>query len=160
MGGTVGNLDFTNNAGFSWYCILLLVSGIALVVMGPVPGLNKGTRVLNLVFGLGFLGYGIYLTFFFDGGSYFIFFKAFIAPVVLIVNTIREVRAAQLSRRTPAPQPFPGQAQPYFQAQPQPYYQAQPQPFPGQPQQYDQTQPQQPFAAQPQPQAQTPVPPQ
>lgn len=105
-GTFVGNLDFTDHAGFSWYCILLLVSGAALVVLGPARGLNKATRVLNLVFGLGFLGYGIYLTFFFGGGSYVIFFKAFIAPVVLIVNSIREMRAAGL-RRAAKPQAMP-----------------------------------------------------
>jgi len=112
----VGNLDFSNNAGFSWYCVLLLVSGAALLVLGPTPGIGKGTRALNLIFGFGFLGYGVYLVFLFHGGSYFIFFKAFIAPVVLIVNTIREVRAGQQRRRTAAaraamPAPVPPQWQ-------------------------------------------------
>jgi len=46
-------------------------------------------RVLNVVFGLGFLGYGVYLAFFFTGGHYEIFFKAFILPVLLIVRSLR-----------------------------------------------------------------------
>lgn len=95
----MGNLDFTNQPGFSWYCILLLVSGVALLVLGPVPGLSRGSRIANLLFGLGFLGYGIYLVFVFHGGTYFLLFKAFIVPVVLIVNAVRELRYANLRRR-------------------------------------------------------------
>lgn len=95
----MGNLDFTNQAGFSWYCILLLVSGVLLLGLTGLPGLSRGGRVLNLIFGLGFLGYSIYLIFMFHGGTYFIFAKAFIVPVVLIINSLRGLRSANLRRR-------------------------------------------------------------
>jgi hypothetical protein len=103
----VGNLDFTDQAGFSWYCILLLVSGVILVAFAGLPGLGRGNRVVNVLFGLGFLGYGVYLVYFFQGGSYFVFFKAFIVPVVLIINSIRGVRGANMRRRVAAPPAAP-----------------------------------------------------
>lgn len=85
----MGNLDFTNQVGFSWYCVLLMFSGIAMLVMALVRGPTRGVKIANLIFGAGFLIYGLYLTFLFQGGTYFIFFKAFILPALLIVNTIR-----------------------------------------------------------------------
>jgi hypothetical protein len=95
----MGNLDFTNQAGFSWYCILLLISGVLLLGLSGLPGLARGGRVLNLLFGLGFVGYAIYLIFMFHGGTYLIFAKAFIVPVLLIINSIRGLRSANLRRR-------------------------------------------------------------
>jgi hypothetical protein len=95
----MGNLDFTDQAGFSWYCLLLLFSGVALLALFLLPGLTRGGRVLNLLFGIGFLGYAIYLIFLFHGGTYVIFFKAFIVPVVLVINSLRGMRSANLRRR-------------------------------------------------------------
>ncbi|MBR7831829.1 hypothetical protein KDL01_01070 [Actinospica durhamensis] len=95
----MGNLDFNNHAGFSWYCILLAVSGVLLLGLSVLPGLNVAGRVLNLLFGLGFLGYGCYLIFLFHGGQYLVFFQAFIVPVLLLINSIRGVRSANLHRR-------------------------------------------------------------
>jgi hypothetical protein len=105
----MGNLDFTNQPGFSWYCLLLLGSGVAMVVLALLRGQSKGSRIANLIFGLGFCGYGFYLTFMFQGGSYFIFFKAFILPVVLIVNTFRSA-AAKRNQKTVVQQPVANQA--------------------------------------------------
>jgi hypothetical protein len=95
------NIDFSTNPGFSAYVLLLMASGIAMVVLAS-PAVRRSTlflRVLNTVIGLGFFGYGFYLTFLFDGGSYVMFFQAFILPVVLIFRT---VQAARLSRRQAA----------------------------------------------------------
>ena len=39
---------------------------------------KDGTRVV------GFVGYGVYLGFIFDGGEYFMFFYAFILPVLML----------------------------------------------------------------------------
>lgn len=85
----MGNLDFSNEPGFSWYCVLLLISGIAMLGMVGVPVATKGARIVNLVFGIGFTAYAIYLIFLFHGGHYVVFFKAFLLPVFLIVGTIR-----------------------------------------------------------------------
>jgi hypothetical protein len=95
------NIDFSAEPGFSAYVLLLMASGIAMVVMAS-PAVRQSTmflRVLNTVVGLGFFGYGFYLTFLFDGGSYWMFFQAFVLPVVLIFRT---VQAARLARREAA----------------------------------------------------------
>jgi hypothetical protein len=114
------NLDFSAQPLFSWYVLLLIFSGIAMLVMGALNsgGLSKGWRALNLLFGLGFAGYGIYLGFIFKGGEYIIFFKALILPVLMIVNYVRamsarrRIRAAQPQGQMAgmAPGQFPGQA--------------------------------------------------
>jgi hypothetical protein len=66
------------------------------------------------VAGIGFLGYGIYLGFMFEGGSYMMFFQAFILPALLVVNFVRSLFTNHPAE--PQPQPYPGvptQAQPY-----------------------------------------------
>jgi hypothetical protein len=95
------NIDFDQRAGFSTYVLLLIFSGVVMLAMGSpaVKAEGKLLRFLNVVFGLGFLGYGFYLAFLFQGGTYVIFFKAFILPVVMIIRTIRTAR----SRKAPAP---------------------------------------------------------
>ncbi|WP_256642479.1 hypothetical protein [Streptomyces murinus] len=114
------NLDFSAEPLFSWYVVLLFISGAAMLILGVVNagGLSKGWRAFNVIAGLGFMGYGIYLGFIFQGGTYIVFFKAFILPVMVIVNFFRS-----LSRRkaTPAPQPM---------AAPQPMGAPVPQPAP------------------------------
>jgi drug/metabolite transporter (DMT)-like permease len=98
----MGNLDFTHNAGFSWYCLLLLISGIALLVLGPLKGIPKNAKLVNVLCGAGFLAYGLYMTFLFQGTSYFVLFKLFVVPVLLIVNSIRAAR----TKPSPAPVAF------------------------------------------------------
>lgn len=85
----MGNLDFSNQPGFSWYCVLLLISGIAMLGLVGVPTQRTGSRIANLIFGVGFVCYAIYLIFIFDGGTYVMFYKAFILPVLLIIGTIK-----------------------------------------------------------------------
>lgn len=87
------NIDFSNDASFSWYVVLLIFSGLVMLVMSGFGShaQSAGMRVLNLIVGLGFLGYGVYLGFIFKGGSYLIFFKAFILPIVLVINFFRSL---------------------------------------------------------------------
>ncbi|MFC7863925.1 hypothetical protein [Streptomyces murinus] len=119
------NLDFGAEPLFSWYVVLLFISGAAMLILGVInaSGLSKGWRAFNVIAGLGFMGYGIYLGFIFQGGTYIVFFKAFILPVMVIVNFFRS-----LSRRkaTPAPQPV---AAPYPTGAPAPYPMAGQQPM-------------------------------
>ena len=98
------NIDFSRDPGFSIYVVLLMFSGLAMVLMASpmVKHSTAGVRALNALFGLGFLGYGFYLAFLFQGGGYLIFFKAFIVPVVMIFRTIRSARAAR-SDELPTP---------------------------------------------------------
>lgn len=95
----MGNLDFTNHAGFSWYCLFLLISGVAMLGMVGIPTQGKGTRIANLVFGVGFVCYAFYLILIFQGGTYFVFFKAFILPLVLVIGTIKSAADARRSKK-------------------------------------------------------------
>ena len=96
------NIDFSADPTFSAYVLLLMFSGIVLVVMAS-PVVKRSTlplRLLNGVLGLAFFGYGFYLTFLFDGGSYLLLFKAFLLPAVLVLRTIQR---AVVGRRPVAP---------------------------------------------------------
>ncbi|WP_327677636.1 hypothetical protein [Kitasatospora sp. NBC_00458] len=103
------NLDFDAEPLFSWYVVLLAVSGIAMVVLGALNlgGVKIGWRILNVVAGIAFAGYAYYLGFVFEGGEYRIFFQAFILPVVLIANSVKALTARASA---PAPQPLPAVA--------------------------------------------------
>jgi hypothetical protein len=98
------NIDFDAAPGFSAYVLLLMFSGVAMIIMASptVKHSTNGLRALNGLFGVGFLGYGFYLAFLFDGGGYLIFFKAFILPVLLLIRTVRTARASR-SPQLPAP---------------------------------------------------------
>lgn len=113
------NLDFSVEPLFSWYVVLLLISGVAMVGIGAVAssGLSAGWRVFNVIAGVGFVGYGIYLGFIFEGGTYIIFFKAFILPVLMIVNFVRSLanrsnKPAPVQASMVAPAPAPADAVP------------------------------------------------
>jgi hypothetical protein len=169
--GIVVNLDFGLDPLFSWYVVLLCISGVVMVAMAAVKAGEQsgGSRALSVVAGLAFLGYGIYLGFIFAGGSYMMFFQAFILPVLLVVNFIRSVVAkptppqpymsAPMQQYPGGPaqqQPYPGapaqgqpyagapvQGQPYAgPAQPSPYANGQTQPYAGEPAQTYPGQPQ------------------
>ena len=109
------NLNFSTHSTFSWYVVLLLVSGAIMLVLAAVRvGQRPAGRIINLIFGLGFFGYGIYLGFIFKGGTYFVFLKVFIVPVLLIVNAVRSAsarRRAQAAAATAVASPpaTPGQ---------------------------------------------------
>ena len=132
------NLDFGLEPLFSWYVVLLCLSGAVMVALAAIKAGDRsvGSRALSAVAGIGFLGYGIYLGFIFQGGSYMMFFQAFILPALLVVNFVRSM----FTNHPVEPQPYPGvptQAQPYpnGSAQAQPYQagSAQPQPYAGDP---------------------------
>jgi hypothetical protein len=75
---------------FNIYTILLMLSGVLLIVVGAaVPHQGAVMRVFNIVVGVLFFGYGFYLQFLFQGGTYHIFLYAFIGPALLIARTIQ-----------------------------------------------------------------------
>ncbi len=81
---------------FTWYVALLAISGIIMIALASVKnGQSSTSRSLSGILGAVYLGYAVYLAFIFDGGSYLIFFQAFIVPVMLVVNFFRN--------RTPRP---------------------------------------------------------
>jgi hypothetical protein len=97
----MGNIDFTNEAGFSWYCVLLIGSGVAMLAISPLRRQTNVGKIANLIFGAGFCCYGFYLVFIFHGGTYIVFFKAFILPVVLIVNTVKSIATRRDATKAP-----------------------------------------------------------
>ncbi|MBR7831223.1 hypothetical protein KDK95_33260 [Actinospica sp. MGRD01-02] len=100
----MGNLDFANNAGFSWYCVLLLVGGLAMIVLGPLRGHSRSGVTLNLFLGIVFFCYGLYLTFGFRGGHYLVSYWVLILPVVLVTRTIRSSNSEKVRQRETAKQ--------------------------------------------------------
>lgn len=99
----MGNLDFGGHPLFSWYVVLLILSGIAMLGLSRFSARPLNV-ILNLVFGLGFIGYGVYLGWLWSGGTYVIFFKAFLLPVFLLISTARTGFAKRAARSNPASQ--------------------------------------------------------
>ncbi|WP_405165903.1 hypothetical protein OG203_12940 [Nocardia sp. NBC_01499] len=85
------NLDFSADPQFSWYVVLLLVSGVAMIALSFAKSQGNVGQLLNAIFGTLFVGYGIYLAFIFDGGSYWMFFQAFILPVLLVFQWVKSL---------------------------------------------------------------------
>ncbi|MER7583323.1 hypothetical protein [Kitasatospora sp. NPDC097691] len=103
----MNNLDFSAEPLFSWYVVLLALSGVLMLLLGAFAGgLKAGLRILNVVVALGFLGYAYYLAFVFEGGTYYIFFKVFILPVALIVASVKAIVERSNAKKQPAPQAF------------------------------------------------------
>jgi hypothetical protein len=142
------NIDFSNHPGFSLYVVLLAISGVLMVGIGATAfsRLSIGWRIFNLIAGVAFFGYAFYLAFLFHGGTYIIFFKAFILPAFMVINAIR---SAATRRKNPVSQQN-GWAAPQQQA-----WTGAPQPGP---QQTAGPGPQQPWAAGPQQQGWTGAP--
>jgi hypothetical protein len=130
--------------GFNIYVLFLILSGIAMLVIAGVRSRQTAVRrAWNAVFGAGFLGYGLYLLLFFHGGHYFIFFYAFVLPIVMIAQFFRDrgvMRARQqagfFQGATPGYGQPSGYGQPAGYGQP-PNYDGQPPSF-GQPPGYGQ----------------------
>jgi hypothetical protein len=77
---------------FTAYAVALAVTGLAMLILAAT-GLGQGSigeRVINALIGLGFIGYGTYLLFIFEGGSYRFLWYVFILPVLLIVQALRK----------------------------------------------------------------------
>jgi hypothetical protein len=85
----MGNLNFAHNSGFSWYCLLLMFSGILMVVLGVMRAQRPARRLIRVLLGIAYFGYGFYLTFIFTGGHYWLFFQAFLLPVLVLVDYLR-----------------------------------------------------------------------
>ena len=100
---------------FLAYVALLFASGVLLAVLGIAGfGQSKLARVLDGVAAAGFLGYSIYLLFFFDGGEFRIFFYAFIVPVIAVVQIVKARKARREEQQmaaAPEPAPAPQAAQ-------------------------------------------------
>ncbi|SEL06953.1 hypothetical protein [Streptacidiphilus jiangxiensis] len=90
-------LDISAHPFIAIYVLLLLISGVGLVVLSAMGsgGQTVGWRIFGVIAGLAFFGYGIYLGFFFTGGTYIISFKAVILPFVMLAGVIGKLRAGK-----------------------------------------------------------------
>jgi len=87
---------------FLAYVALLGVSGVLLLVLAIGGfGQKAGIRVIDGMFGLGFLAYSVYLFFFFEGGTVRIFFYAFVVPVLAVVHAVKARRAERELQTAP-----------------------------------------------------------
>jgi hypothetical protein len=97
------------------YAIFLVICGLVLLaVAGTGFGAQSvASRVINVIVGLGFAGYGLYLLVFLKpGGSVWIFYYVFVIPVVLVIQAFRTRAANRQARDAAARQnasPYPPQ---------------------------------------------------
>ncbi len=90
---------------FLAYVVFLAVSGVAMITIAIIRGgQSNAARAFNGLLGIAFLGYALYLALIFRGGHYFLFFYAFVLPILLIVRFFRT-----LGDRPRTPQPGAGQ---------------------------------------------------
>jgi hypothetical protein len=76
---------------FNVYVFFLIASGVTMLVMGGLRlPYARRSRVLNFILGAAFVIYGLYLLLFFTGGHVFIFFYAFVLPILMAVRFFRE----------------------------------------------------------------------
>jgi len=106
------NLDFSSDPLFSWYVVFLVLSGVIMVALAAAGSgsQSNGMRALNGLIGVAFLGYGIYLGFIFNSGHYLLAYKAFVVPVLLVINFFK-ARAAR-GRTQPSPHQAPASSAP------------------------------------------------
>src|SRR6201996_3406134 len=60
-----------------------------LAMSGVKKGQVTARRIWNAVLGAAFLGYGLYLLLFFQGGHYVMFYYVFVVPILMIVRFFR-----------------------------------------------------------------------
>jgi hypothetical protein len=79
-----------SEGAFNAYVIALGISGILLLIAALIGfGATTISRVISGLVGLAFLGYAIYLEFFFEGGEFRIVIYAFIVPILVLINVFR-----------------------------------------------------------------------
>jgi len=90
-----------SDSTFLFYIAALAVAGLVLVLLGAINfgGQSAIMRIVDVVVGLGFLGYAFYLFFIFDAGTFALFYYPFILPVLLIIQAVRNRKS-----RAPAAQ--------------------------------------------------------
>jgi hypothetical protein len=121
---------------FNIYTVLLMLSGLGLIGMGAgLRGIGMGRRVLNILIGVAFFGYGFYLQFLFPGGTYHVFIYVFVLPVILAVQAFKANKSARVARQAASQQPLAGYQPGWYPnpASPLQHTGQQPPPFPVQP---------------------------
>ena len=99
---------------FLGYIALLAASGVLLAVLGIAGfGQTKLARVFDGIAAVAFLGYAVYLLFFFEGGEVRIFFYAFIVPIFAVIQIFkaRKARREEQQQMVTAPESAPAAQQ-------------------------------------------------
>lgn len=98
----MGNIDFSNDSMFSWYCVMLAVTGLFTLVLASVtPRLSVWLRALVAVLGIASLSYAYYLVYVFHGGTYVVSFKIFFLPVFLVGGVLRALAMRRDAKLAP-----------------------------------------------------------
>ncbi|KJS62555.1 hypothetical protein [Streptomyces rubellomurinus] len=88
----MNNLDFSAEPLFSWYVVALAASGILLLGLGAFAfGVKFLPRILAIAAGIGLLYYAYYMAYVFEGGTYTLYYKLFVLPVLLIVYMVKAI---------------------------------------------------------------------
>jgi hypothetical protein len=87
-------MEFTQSQ-FNLYLIALIVSGVIMLGLALTGFGSSGTgsRVINGLFGAGFVGYGVYL-FVTEPTEFRVFLYAFVVPIIMIFRAFK-ARSAQ-----------------------------------------------------------------
>lgn len=100
-------LDVADHPGFALYAVLLIFAGaVTILLSSPLANSRRHPvfRLISIVLGVVYVGYGFYLLLDFKGGHYIIFFRAFIVPIVLIIGALRQRRGnGPAAQRTAMP---------------------------------------------------------
>ncbi|MEV6932320.1 hypothetical protein AB0M46_48600 [Dactylosporangium sp. NPDC051485] len=85
------------------YVAALGLSGLLMIVLGGI-GFRQGSgaRTVEVLVGIGFLAYAAYLLFVFDGGRAAFVYWVLLAPVLTVVNIVRNRRAQRLQEQLAA----------------------------------------------------------
>ena len=75
-----------------------------MIVLGPLRAQSRSGTTLNVVLGIVFFCYGLYLSFGYRGGHYYFSYWVLILPAVLITRTIRSSNGGKVRRREEATQ--------------------------------------------------------
>jgi hypothetical protein len=95
MNAALGALSAGEELG---YIALLCISGLIAIAIGAIGFGLKSTfqRVLNIVLGVGFIGYAAYLLIG-QPDTVFVLWYVFIIPIILIINVVKAARARSSS---------------------------------------------------------------
>jgi hypothetical protein len=100
-GGNDWNIDFGKDSLFSWYCVMLTITGLFALAASFMPRQKVRHRIVAVVAGLGVLGYAYHLVYMFHGGTYYVDFKVFLLPVLLLGAVIRGLATRRDAKLAP-----------------------------------------------------------
>jgi hypothetical protein len=79
------------------YVVVLAISGVLMLVFGGI-GFRQGigARVVEVLVGVAFVAYAVYLVFFFTGGRVSFSFWTLLGPALAVANIVRSRRTHRI----------------------------------------------------------------